>query len=453
MKPKVFSVLLHCIILSSSIESAAQQFPLYTQYIFDPYLINPSLLANTRKSEVNLLYRQQWTGIVDGPKTLQFDLQHAINRRMGFGVNVFNDKTILLSSTSMMATIGYRVPLASEHILGFGLSGGFFSNRIRTEEIPDIDINDPTILGSKTNNFSIDGQFGVNYSFRNLVLGFSLIRLVEHKTFSVDELQDIKFSELKNKIVFAGYKFSISQNFRFQTNFSYRFTSDNLNFFETSGVFSYNDIISVGGGYRENFGPTAIVRVRVKDLQIGFAYDLPSTKASVSTGGTNEIQLKWRFGKALDKLTKREKTPKEPDQQLANTENQVPIEVQTPIKAEEIPVVKEESAIIPGEVVTIKETEKPIEEAKVPIVNKENPVKPNEYHLIAGTFNRKANADQLIKDLAKNGITGELLHAPGDNYYYVYIPKYKTDTVTIDKVLEIRKLEVFKGAWFKKVDK
>lgn len=429
----------------------SQQMPLYTQYMFDPYLINPSMLATTRKSEVNLLYRQQWTGIDDGPKTMQFDFQHALNNRMALGVNIYDDKTVLLSRTSMMATFGYRVPLAREHILSFGLSGGFNSNRISLEDVPNIDINDPVLLNSSANNFSFDGQFGVNYNFRNLVVGFSLVRLVDNKTFSEEQLQSPEFNELKNKIIFAAYKFNLSQTFSLQPNFAYRFTADNLNFYETSAVFSYKDLISVGGGYRENYGPTAIARVTIKDLQVGFAYDLPSTKAEVSTGGTNEIQLKWRFGKVLDKLTKREKTPEESTEELAIAENNTPI-TEEPAPEKAVEPAKEEPRIVPVEPVMVMEAEKPKEEVITPIAV-EKPLESNEYLLIAGTFNRRANAEKLVKELAKNGIEGVILHTQGESYYYVHVPKYKTDSVTLEKVLEIRDEEVFKDAWYKKVNK
>lgn len=428
-----------------------QQMPLYTQYMFDPYLINPSMLATTRKSEVNLLYRQQWTGIEDGPKTLQFDFQHAINNRMAFGINIYDDKTVLLSRTSVMATFGYRVPLAKEHILSFGLSGGFNSNRITLEDVPSIDINDPVLLNSSANNFSFDGQFGVNYNFRNLVVGFSLVRLVDNKTFSEEQLQKPEFNELKNKIIFAGYKFYFSETFSLQPNFLYRFTADNLNFYETSAVFSYKEMISVGGGYRENYGPTAIARVTIKDLQVGFAYDLPSTKAEVSTGGTNEIQLKWRFGKVLDKLTKREKTPVESTNQLTVAQNQAPVsEAPDPEKAVESG--NEKIGIVPVEAVVVKETEKSKEEIITPLTVEE-PQNSIEYLLIAGTFNRRANAEKLVKELAKNGIEGVILHTQEESYYYVHVPQYKTEIVTLEKVLEIRNLEIFKDAWFKKLDK
>lgn len=445
MKPKHLSTIILVTCLGITANLSAQQYPLYTQYIFDGYLINPSMLATTKKSEINLLYRQQWTGIENGPKTIQFNYQHAFNNRLAVGFNVFDDKTVLLSSTSVMATFGYRVPLATNHTLGFGLSGGFFSNRIRLDEVPDVDINDPAILNSRANNFAFDGQFGVNYNHKNLTLGFSLIRLIDNRTLSEDKFQEVRFGELKNKILFATYKMRLSNEFSFQPNFAYRFTQDDLNFFETSGVFSYKEFIYVGGGYRHEFGPTAIVRVSWKEFQIGFAYDLPSSKINVSTGGTNEVQLKWRFGadvetpKRKKEMTQQVVIPNEPKQKEDTTKLE-------PSKDQEVIKPKEETKTILEPADTLEIIQDPIQEVDMA----KDQV---EYALIVGTFERSHNAEKLVRELAQQGVDAEVLKFEGSDYYYVHLPRYKADSITIEQIKSIRSNQLFKDAWFKRIDK
>ncbi len=102
-------ILLPLCLLLCVINSSAQQLPLYTQYIFNPYMLNPSMVASTNRPELNLLYRQQWSNITDGPKTLQFDGQYRLNDKMGLGIMINQDQTVLLSSTMAMLTYGYRI--------------------------------------------------------------------------------------------------------------------------------------------------------------------------------------------------------------------------------------------------------------------------------------------------------------------------------------------------------
>ena len=168
-------------VLSSSLYSMAQQLPLFTQYVFDPYLINPSMVAYKNKPEINLLYRRQWTEIQDGPKTLQFDAQLPLNKKMAIGVNLYNDKTILLSATSVLVTFGYKIQLATDHSLGFGLSGGIYSNHFRLEDIALIDASDPALLNNTSNNLAANGQFGANYRYKNFSVGFAFINRSEER--------------------------------------------------------------------------------------------------------------------------------------------------------------------------------------------------------------------------------------------------------------------------------
>jgi type IX secretion system PorP/SprF family membrane protein len=421
-----------------SFASEGQQFPLYTQYMFNPYLVNPSVLAPTRQSEVNILYRQQWTGIQDGPKTLQFDFQHAFNNQVAIGFNINSEESILLSNFSAMATFGYKIPLASDHSLGFGMSAGILSNRLKVEDIPDIDANDP-VIQNYTNKTVFNSAFGFNYSYKKFIVGFSLLRLFDNNISYLDSENNLTFSQLRDQIIFAGYTFNVSENFSLQPNFSYRFTLDNLNFFETSAFLSYRNMIGLGGGYREGFGPIAIARVYFKDLEIGFAYDFPSPDPAVSLGGTNEFQLKWKFGKTLEKPSKKKRSTdaKAPVENMIipPVEEQTEVEIHLPPISEQ-PILPQPDSISPD---SIPPDSIPVEEVKV-----------DEFIFVIGSFRIKANAEKYVIDLAKLGYKAELYQTSQSNYIYVHLPEFRTTNISLEKLLEIRKSSPFKDAWFRK---
>lgn len=468
MRKPLLLLFLPVLLTALALPARAQQFPLYTQYFADPYLINPSLVGSAKRPEVNALYRQQWTGIKDGPRTLQFDLQYPIDKRIAIGINIYDDKTVLLSNTSTMLTFGYKVPLATDHILAFGLSAGVIANRIRMEEIPDVDSNDPALFNSANNNLALDGQFGVSYSFKNLVIGYSVNNLIKKKTFTEDQFQEVTFNSIKNNIAFITYRFNISENISFQPNFAYHFTQDNLKYFDAAGLLYYKDVIGVGGGYRENFGPSAILRLSWKDLNIGYAYDFPSNHASVSTGGTNEVQLKYRFGKLIDsgdKKDKKQQTPqqkpvtpvipeatpeKEPDSDSTQNKDGNRTDRKTAAPGQTQPQQNDAGA-------PTKETNKPSTQPVQPTIQPadETPEKnlftgEGEWHLVVGTFEKKSNAEKQLKALKAEGMKAELRYDEEMKYYYVHLPDYSTQDITLDKVMQLRKNPAFKEAWFKR---
>lgn len=439
------------VLLFLTLSATAQQYPFYTQWIFNPYTINPSMVAAGRRTEANVSYRQQWTGIKDGPRTMQFDIQHPIDPRMAIGLTVYNDRTVLLSATSAMLTFGYKVPIATNHSIGFGISAGIYSNRIRQEEISNVDSNDPAILNSTSNNFAFNGQFGVNYNFKNLTLGFSMLQLVDHQTLSEDNFQKVTFSQLKNKIAFATYRFNlVADTWALQPSFTYRFNENNLNLYEAGAFVSYKNILDVGGGYRQYFGANAMLRVHIKDIEIGFAYDFPTPNMQVSTGGSNEVQLKWRFGKFVDPVSR--KTKKESSTIKQDAVTQAPV-VPPPVEEK-----KEDDTADTKKTDTASTTETAAAEPTTPErkpawqdhMEVDDKLPGNYYYLIVGTFKKQSNANKLVRNLAEDGMEAEVKKV--DEYYYVHISKYKTKVITLDRVMEIRHQTPYADAWYKRLE-
>lgn len=434
-------------------------------------MLNPSMVAFSSRPEVNLLYRQQWSNIDDGPKTLQLDGQYRLNDKMALGVYLNQDRTVLLSQTMFMATYGYRVFLADDHTLGFGLSAGMFQNRIRTEDAAPADQNDPSLMSTINNNIAVDGQFGVHYRTRGFVFAYSLVNLFDRKYLSSESFQKPKFSQLKNQIVFASYRFDvIPGTLALQPNAAYRFTENNLNYFEGSLVANIKNVVDVGGGYRQDFGPTAMVRVNVGPLQAGFSYDFPSNTGLISPGGTKEIQVKWRFGRSdvedppLRKKSRKEEPvvtstpPTEPENISKPKEEEQPSDEKSePVKQEPVvtePVKEEVKQEVVTEKPVVKE-ETPIVEQTPPVVNEKPVAKPEAgmYYYIINTFEDRANAENFLKEVRAQGVKAELVEVQSpQHYYYVHLPEYKTDEISVDKVLELQKKTGYKDGWFKRLD-
>lgn len=413
------------------------------------------MVASGRRTEANVSYRQQWTGIKDGPRTMQFDLQHPIDPRMAIGLSVYNDRTVLLSATSAMLTFGYKVPIATNHSIGFGISAGIFSNRIRQEEIANVDSNDPAILNSTSNNFAFNGQFGVNYNFKNLTLGFSMLQLVDHQTLSEDNFQKVTFSQLKNKIAFATYRFNlVTDTWALQPAVTYRFNENGLNLYEAAAFVSYKNILDVGGGYRQYFGANAMLRVHIKDIEIGFAYDFPTPNMQVSTGGSNEVQLKWRFGKFVDPVSRKNQKQSTTIKQDAVAQAPVTPPVEPEKKEEETADAKNTDTAATQTAVAQTAVAEPTSPEPRPSwqdhMEVDDKLPGNYYYLIVGTFKKQSNANKLVRNMAEDGVEAEVKKV--QDYYYVHISKYKTKLITLDRVMEIRHQTPYADAWYKRLE-
>ena len=59
----------------------AQQLPLYSQYMFNKFLINPAVAGSDGYSSFNLTAREQWIGIDNSPKTHSLSYQTRILKK------------------------------------------------------------------------------------------------------------------------------------------------------------------------------------------------------------------------------------------------------------------------------------------------------------------------------------------------------------------------------------
>ena len=58
--------------------SEAQQVPMYSQYIMNGFLVNPSFAGRDGYTSVNLTVREQWVGMAQAPSTYALSFQTRI---------------------------------------------------------------------------------------------------------------------------------------------------------------------------------------------------------------------------------------------------------------------------------------------------------------------------------------------------------------------------------------
>jgi type IX secretion system PorP/SprF family membrane protein len=462
MKRLLFSIF----ILISSGEGIAQQYyPIFTQNYSNPFVINPSFLTLDRRAEINTTFRQQWVGITDGPKSIQLDFQYPLSSRISFGLNFYNDQSVLLNSSGALGTFGYRVPISSSQILGFGLSAGFVSNQIDLEGVPDVDLVDPVLLNG-ADNLNFDGQFGLHYQTGNFRLGISLLKLVDNRPFSEGSVENENFDPFKDMAAIVGYKFNVSDGVSLLPTLYYRTTYSGYEYFEGSLLVSYQNTFTVGGGYRMDLGPHVVLRIRLKGLQAGYSFDLPNTRYGGSTGGTHEIQLKLQLGNARepiqmlakkDSLSSVRKTRlnEKGTEQVAQIEESMPTETEVDKSTDVEPARPVSRATTPAEETSVQTHDNDIPDApeirKSDISEDEYPRNVT-YQLVVGAYVRKVHADRYRRQLFTEGILAKVITGKKSSLYYVIVPGYATKAISLDRVLEIRNKTEFKDAWFQQFD-
>ena len=68
---KIQLLILFIILSSISNRLSAQQLPLYSQYMFNPYMVNSAICGTTEENQLKLNYRDQFSGFGNGSYNMQ----------------------------------------------------------------------------------------------------------------------------------------------------------------------------------------------------------------------------------------------------------------------------------------------------------------------------------------------------------------------------------------------
>jgi type IX secretion system PorP/SprF family membrane protein len=402
----------------------AQQNLIYNHYFLNPYLLNPSFIAPTGYSELNLNFRKQWAQFEGAPTTLTANLQVPINHKMGWAVNVYNDQAGVLQSNTGAVSYAYQIYLGKSteinHKIGFGLSMGYSMSRIDLSNIDDP--TDPALSNSNTSNF--DGRFGMHYQFNNLKIGFALPSLFYTKVISEDAFNTPEFDALKNTFSSISYNFKFSDHVAFEPYFMYRTNEIKESQFEVLGVLKIDDLLWVGGSYRQDYGPTAVFGISIKEkLKVGYGYEFAPKVVDGFGTGSHEIHVSLRIGKKNHAVRTVQK--EEPTQ---------PVVAEQPV--EEVKVVAEKAVVVEtkqAEPLKMPE-EKPLVEEPIKVATEAEPELPKEkivtlsgrdlkpgHYVVVGAFRSNQNALAYMNNLKNEGYQATVSYSPAKKYYYVHM--------------------------------
>lgn len=314
--------LLFCI----SFTVTGQQFPQFSQNMFNHLATNPGYAGNSGMINVALGNRQQWMGGFDGmaPKTTVFGADANFNILgwdSGVGLSMMNDEIGVF--TNLYMSLDYAKRWETDYgKLGVGLSFGIVNQTINGSELE----TDPTqsdygvVYGDDIGNSdyhdveeftddqgtAFDLGFGAFLDNKDYYLGISVAHLNKPKPKFVDT-----YEMYFNPTVFitGGYRFKNKEkplvlipSVFFKYNLS-----------------SYQVDLNMNGIYKERYWGGLTVRLQDaivllggvelnNGLRIGYSYDINITQMSEANNGSHEIMFGYSFDMSLEKRKKQYKS-------------------------------------------------------------------------------------------------------------------------------------------------
>jgi len=275
----------------------AQQFPLTTQYLTNPYALSPTLAGSTGYSEAFLNYRNDWTKIDGSPRTLRANgYGNVYKQKMWVGGELMSDKTDILSVFKANISYTYKLHVENNQFLYFGVWTTFYQASVNTGNGIGIAPNDPVLQDvDKLNSSAFNAGIGITYNWGNLNIGFSIPSMFglndEYETNS-----SFKYHVQRQYQFYASYLFELNDEWQLQSYGVFEKTANEPINIELSVMAIYLKRFWSGMLYR-NGGALAInIGGHIYNGFIfNYSYEIGMGNINKGSGGSHEITIGYRF--------------------------------------------------------------------------------------------------------------------------------------------------------------
>ena len=301
MKKIVYSLL-----FLMSLSVVAQQEPQYTQYMYNPSVINPGYAGSLGYGSLFSLYRTQWIGLEGAPKTLNLSYHQPLeNTNLGLGGNIVHDEIGPSTTTNFSVDVSYTIAFANESRFAFGVRAGGQLLNIDYTKLNHYNPSDVSFRNNINSQFSPNIGVGLFYYNENSYLGLSVPMMLQTKMY--DEFAYSDVNRRQHYYLTAGKVFDLSYNVKFKPAFVAKMVAGAPLQVDLTGNFLINEKFTLGMAYRWSAALSGLVGFKVSDrLAIGYGYDRETTRLANFNSGSHELFLQFD----LFKINQRIETPR-----------------------------------------------------------------------------------------------------------------------------------------------
>jgi type IX secretion system PorP/SprF family membrane protein len=276
----------------------AQQTPTFTQYMFNPFVLNPAIAGTNNYYQIRLNSRFQWAGITDPPITNNLSIygpSGSKTKDMGWGGYIISDVTGPTSRTGIYGAYAYNIAVNNEIRISGGLALGLMQYKIDGTKIKLGEPGDDVLQESVYSKFVPDASVGLYMWATNFHVGFAANQLINNKLKIYDSTTGL--SKLKTHFYLTGgYKYFIDRDWALEPTIIIKGVTPvpiqmdlNVKVLYKNMVwgalgFRTSDAISIMAGYTYD-----------KKISIAYSYDIGISAIRKYNSGSHEISIGYRF--------------------------------------------------------------------------------------------------------------------------------------------------------------
>jgi len=274
-------------ILFITFKLQAQMDPLYAQYLNNPLVINPAYTGLNNNLNVSVTYRKQWAGFEGSPSTVNVSAHTSLmNRKMGLGILILQDKIGSNKNTEVHATYAYKIDLGDQ-TLSFGLQAGLINFR-SNDDLNPYDSNDPAFT---TNQNVTKPSFGAGIILKSerYFIGLSAPRLLNENA-----VAGMTQTNLYNQHFYgtAAFLLYVSEQVRFKPSVLIKAVKGAPLSIDYNASFVFDQKYTVGLYTRNLNAYGFLTQLKFgKGYRFGYTFEVPSNNSVGTRFTTHEVTL------------------------------------------------------------------------------------------------------------------------------------------------------------------
>lgn len=304
------------ILTLGSLWTHGQQRPHYTQYVINPFILNPAIAGIDNYTDLKLATRDQWVGLKGAPNTSYFSIHGPIGKsdyresstsfsvpgenprgkaywenytaaapHHGLGMTLINDRTGSFGFFNAAVSYAYHLGLNSTTNISGGLSAGISKVSVDAtmhDFSGNGDPSDPaTGSGFLSELTKIKPQMAAGlwlYS-KNYFVGFSAQNVLPQTMNFVDNNTAVQTQGrlIPHLFLTAGYRFLVGEDLNVTPSFMLKYIKNSsFREFQPEGnlKLQYRDQLWMGASYRYEDGYAGYLGLNVSNtFNISYAYE------------------------------------------------------------------------------------------------------------------------------------------------------------------------------------
>lgn len=295
-------IALNLLVQSGNYTLNAQQTPTFSEYNYNPYLINSAFVGLTQSAEVSISNSGFLNQFEGSPRSLAVSLHSPLNRgKIGLGAGLIRDEIGVTTSTSAFATYSYKIffdtknnrpywQIYTPNSLSFGISGGIQQYQDNLLELGIM--GDPNFAQNINATIPTVG-IGILLNLANFYVGLSTPNIIGDSFASNDQNLDLQSPYYG----YLGYRFFSSQfeELMIKPNLLVKHENGAPLQVDVNLAVSFRNRFEIGTGYRTNSSINLLAGLYFfKNLRAIYNYNLAFNDSPL--GNTHGIVISYQFG-------------------------------------------------------------------------------------------------------------------------------------------------------------